>query len=895
MRYVVKEREFFEMSNKKFVKKLLPIIMAPSLVFGVALQAGNNLPAYAAEGTWIYVDGANGNDSNDGSSADKAVKSWDVAKDKLGCSEGGIYVVGTVQAEGTIYTKQPDKQSVKRTSDIVMFEVPGGATATFANINVDGEDKHFESEVVKPNTGTSGQYTRVNYLTGAVFHNIGYNPGPQEAPDVNAKGGKVTSLEQYLTILVDGAEFKDNQGLGAFIANTPSPTVTDGKANVNAYVKSVTFTGNSGYFYFNESATTNNKLYVYNALVRNNDASLIGERYTTYALRTGVIYVCDLGIMGLRSQNGLAAFDNSSYDLMWLDDFTPESRIRYGNYSGPGDYTKMAGGGSYELPGYMPGGGAPNYKVTDAYNAEYYWGVTSNPSQEDKDKAVAAATSVFENNTNAVIDANGMIYFGTGFDDNTPDTPTVTIDQTCEDETETTTSSSEEESSSSEEESSSSEEESSSSEEESSSSKKEGSLATTVSVDGNSSTESKSVEVEAGTYSVDDTITYTDLTGGATYIIKGQLVCVDDETVISTKDEEFVADDSGSGTWTVTFENVNLEAGKKYVVYESAVNKDDANDKAEHKDKTAKAQTVVVKEESETTTSKEETTTSKEETTTSKEGTTTSKEETTTSKEDTTTTKEETTKSVEETTTSEEETTTTTSKKGELATTVKAGGKTASADAELSLTFDETKAVQTITDTITYTNLVKGVTYTVTGTIVEIDENGKIINPEVATNTIECVADDVNGEWEMNFENVTIQPLKKYVVFESAYAAGGEDENATQDNPITHKDVNDKAQTIITEGENEKILDDVEEESTSATVIASADSNENNGGSDNNGGNNNGNNGGSNSSGSSSKGSSGPNTGDSANTALYVTAAIAAAGIAVTSIALGTKKRSRRR
>ena len=171
----------------------------------------------------------------------------------------------------------------------------------------------------------------------------------------------------------------------------------------------------------------------------------------------------------------------------------------------------------------------------------------------------------------------------------------------------------------------------------------------------------------------------------------------------------------------------------------------------------------------------------------------------------------------------------------------------------------------------------------------EIDENGKIINPEVATNTIECVADDVNGEWEMNFENVTIQPLKKYVVFESAYAAGGEDENATQENPITHKDVNDKAQTIITEGENEKILDDVEEESTSATVIASADSNENNGGSDNN----NGNNGGSNSNGSSSKGTSGPNTGDSVNTALYVTAAVAAAGIAATSIALGKKKRSK--
>ena len=69
---------------------------------------------------------------------------------------------------------------------------------------------------------------------------------------------------------------------------------------------------------------------------------------------------------------------------------------------------------------------------------------------------------------------------------------------------------------------------------------------------------------------------------------------------------------------------------------------------------------------------------------------------------------------------------------------------------------------------------------------------------------------DERIETKKRRENVTIQPLKKYVVFESAYAAGGEDENATQENPITHKDVNDKAQTIVTEGENEKILDDVE-------------------------------------------------------------------------------------
>ena len=381
-----------------------------------------------------------------------------------------------------------------------------------------------------------------------------------------------------------------------------------------------------------------------------------------------------------------------------------------------------------------------------------------------------------------------------------------------------------------------------------------GSLKTTVSIDGNSSSASKSVEVEAGTYNVDDTITYTDLTGGATYIVKGQLVCVDDETVIGTTEHNYPADDSGSGTWTVTFKNAKLEAGKKYVVYESAVNRDNAKDKAEHKDKSDKAQTVIVKEETQTTTSEEETTTSEE-----------------------------------ETTTSEEETTTTTTNKGELATTVDAAGKKGSAEKGAQITFDETKSITSIDDTIKYTNLVAGATYTVTGTLVEVNEYGKIVNPSVATNTLELVADAADGEWTMTFDvsNVDLNTYSKYVVFESAYTAGGEDENATQDNPITHENVKDMAQSIYTENEEGKIRPDIEEgepteskETTNSEETIPDDKQKGNA----DGGNNSG-----------KKGSNGPNTGDSSNTALYITAAVAAAGIAVTAIALGTKKRSRRR
>ena len=409
---------------------LMAIFIAAGTVFGMT-QMGGDSRVYAAEGTWIYVDGANGNDSNDGSSVGGAVKSWEKAKSLLGNKEGGIYVSGTVQATGNINTENSGKQSVKRADGFtgVMFEVPNGETATFYNIDVDGEDKQIDSAVVRPNSNTT-----VSYLSGAIFHNIGYNPGPQAAPDKNAVGGMVTEIDEpHVTLLVDGATFKDNNGLGIFFAAMDAPNRSNtGQDYVTFVMKSGTVTGNNCYFYHNECTNDTNKAYFYNALVRNNDASGMGQKYTdmgAYDHRTGVIYVCDMGTMGVRSTDGLAAFDNSEYDLMWMDTFTPESRIKFGNYASTGDYQPMYGGKTYELPGYMPGGGSPNYKTTDNYNEGFYWGVKSNPSQADKDKAVAAATSIFENNKNTLIDSNGSVYFGKGHNDVSVETPVIPAEQ----------------------------------------------------------------------------------------------------------------------------------------------------------------------------------------------------------------------------------------------------------------------------------------------------------------------------------------------------------------------------------------------------------------------------------------------------------------------------------
>ena len=226
-------------------------------------------------------------------------------------------------------------------------------------------------------------------------------------------------------------------------------------------------------------------------------------------------------------------------------------------------------------------------------------------------------------------------------------------------------------------------------------------------------------------------------------------------------------------------------------------------------------------------------------------------------------------------------------KVGELATTVHVAGKSGSATAAARLTYDETNAVTSVTDTITYSNLVAGATYTVTGTIVEVDVDGKIINPSVATNTIYAVAEEGTGTWTMNFDNVTLKPFAKYVVFESAFTAGGEDENATADSPIIHENIKDSAQTILTEDENGKTYDDVEEgpdesQGSENDEEKMNDENSSKRKSENEENVNNG---------VIRSGSTSPSTGDSSNAGLYITLAAAAAGIAATTVVLSRRKK----
>lgn len=125
-------------------------------------------------------------------------------------------------------------------------------------------------------------------------------------------------------------------------------------------------------------------------------------------------------------------------------------------------------------------------------------------------------------------------------------------------------------------------------------------MSTTVDINGKAASANSPRTVDASDVSkvkkVNDTITYSGFGPGETYTVTGKLMDVTNASSpkeVKQATAYLTASDSGSGTWTMTFDGVTLEVGHKYVVFESAA---DASDTvvATHEDVNDKAQTIVV-------------------------------------------------------------------------------------------------------------------------------------------------------------------------------------------------------------------------------------------------------------------------------------------------------------
>ena len=141
---------------------------------------------------------------------------------------------------------------------------------------------------------------------------------------------------------------------------------------------------------------------------------------------------------------------------------------------------------------------------------------------------------------------------------------------------------------------------------------KDGTLKTTVTADGvNGSSEKEalvSFENSKDGVDVKDTINYEGLVAGQDYTLTGTLMHVKADgslEEVATKIAKVTAGENGSGQWELDFGNQKLQAGEKYVVFESVesvenlidTNNDyilDTKQIVKHENKDDKAQTLIV-------------------------------------------------------------------------------------------------------------------------------------------------------------------------------------------------------------------------------------------------------------------------------------------------------------
>lgn len=267
-----------------------------------------------------------------------------------------------------------------------------------------------------------------------------------------------------------------------------------------------------------------------------------------------------------------------------------------------------------------------------------------------------------------------------------------------------------------------------------------GSLATTVSVGGGdtkvSGSTSAAAQVIPGTaesviLQVVDTFNYSNFAMGKTYTVAGQLIDVTTNSSIATATTTFTPT-ATSGTDTVDFGQVKLEAGHKYVVYETAYEGSSTTGTvfAQHQNPDDLAQTIVVA--------------------------------------------------------------------PKIATSLHETKDSAN-----------TNPVQlaagkvTLTDTVTLQGLAKDTKYVLAGQLV--DESGKQVADTVYSTVI--TGTGTQQTQDLTFNNVSVQSGKTYVAFETLYFADAQGKPDTSKGVVAqHKDLNDKAQTLVVGGSIKTIV-----------------------------------------------------------------------------------------
>lgn len=178
-----------------------------------ALEAQENeapkaLAGEAEKSKNLYLDGQDGDDENDGLSREKALKTFEKAKEKAEENSGieNIYVTGTTPVEGEVSldkTKTKAKLVRDKSFNGYLLSVESKEGATLKDITVDGnsgENKNIEKSLVYVGSGST-----LNIQDGAVLKNNQI----KDIKNTATRGGAVHAY--HATVNMTGGNIEDNQ------------------------------------------------------------------------------------------------------------------------------------------------------------------------------------------------------------------------------------------------------------------------------------------------------------------------------------------------------------------------------------------------------------------------------------------------------------------------------------------------------------------------------------------------------------------------------------------------------------------------------------------------------------------------------------------------------------
>lgn len=167
-----------------------------------------NLEQVSAEGTpsdALYLNGQGGSDDNDGSSPEKALKTFEAVKNKITETIKNIFVTGTVSVEGDVSLEGTNAKLVRdKDFNGYLLKVEKDKEATLKNIVIDGNsenNKNIENSLVYVDGGT------LNIENDAVLRNNKIKPDK----GLNPTHGGAINARNHATVNMRGGRVEDNQ------------------------------------------------------------------------------------------------------------------------------------------------------------------------------------------------------------------------------------------------------------------------------------------------------------------------------------------------------------------------------------------------------------------------------------------------------------------------------------------------------------------------------------------------------------------------------------------------------------------------------------------------------------------------------------------------------------